>query len=410
MTEGTNQTAPSVSVIIPVYNCAPYLRQCLDSVVAQTERSWEIIAVDDGSTDDSIDILHEYEEKTYGKMRVIVQDNAGPAKARNRAIDLARGKYLLFLDADDYIDCRCLELAMTRAEEISADLVAWDVWYYNDRYRRLQHPPVGMLHFAPFEKGGRPSSWRDSPDDVFISFQNWPWNKLFSARFVQAMRLRFQENVKRTEDVAFVCAALVKANRIGLIYNRLSYYRVMRPGSAMATKDPYCFDFLKAFEWLRNYLEREGLFAQVERSYANWALSSVLYNLHTLNTYEAYGDVYDALRSGWLGKLDLMDHGKSFFLNDGAYAALEDIKNLSPSEYLFKRMRTLDAALDDSAAVLDFTRIDRDEKAYGLSEAEDKIASLNQETLALKQDIERKRTSRLYRLAERYVNRVEGTK
>ena len=136
----------------------------------------------------------------------------------------------------------------------------------------------------------------------------------------------------------------------------------------------------------------------------------MLYNLHTLNTYEAYGDVYDALRSGWLGKLDLMDHGKSFFLNDGAYAALEDIKNLSPSEYLFKRMRTLDAALDDSAAVLDFTRIDRDEKAYGLSEAEDKIASLNQETLALKQDIERKRTSRLYRLAERYVNRVEGTK
>lgn len=402
------QDDPSVSVIIPVYNCAPYLRQCIDSVIDQTESSWEIIAVDDGSTDDSVAVLREYERRFDGKMRVVTQENAGPARARNRAIDLAKGKYLLFLDADDFIDCRCLELAKGRAEEISADLVAWDVWYFNDRYQRLQHPPVGMLHFAPFEKGGDPSSWRDSPDDIFISFQNWPWNKLFSAQFVRAEGLRFQEDIKRTEDVAFVCAALVKASRIGLIYERLSCYRVMRPGSAMATKDSHRFDFLKAFGRLREYLEHEGLFAQVERSYANWALSAVLHNLHTLNTYEAYEDVYDALRGGWLEKLDLVGHGKGFFFNEGAHAALEDIENLSSSEYLFKRMRILDDALDDSAAVLDFARIDGDEKTRDLLEAESRIASLDQEILVLKQDIERKRASRVYRFAEKYVNRVDG--
>ena len=201
MTDNMAQDDPSVSVIIPVYNCAPYLRQCIDSVIDQTESSWEIIAVDDGSTDDSVAVLREYERRFDGKMRVVTQENAGPARARNRAIDLAKGKYLLFLDADDFIDCRCLELAKGRAEEISADLVAWDVWYFNDRYQRLQHPPVGMLHFAPFEKGGDPSSWRDSPDDIFLSFQNWPWNKLFSAQFVRAEGLRFQEDIKRTEDV-----------------------------------------------------------------------------------------------------------------------------------------------------------------------------------------------------------------
>lgn len=65
------QNAPSVSVIIPVYNCAPYLRQCIDSVINQTEPSWEIICVDDGSTDDSVSVLREYERRLAGKMRVV---------------------------------------------------------------------------------------------------------------------------------------------------------------------------------------------------------------------------------------------------------------------------------------------------------------------------------------------------
>ena len=81
--ENMEQNAPSVSVIIPVYNCAPYLRQWIDSVINQTEPSWEIICVDDGSTDDSVSILREFEEKLCGKMRVFVQENSGPAKARN---------------------------------------------------------------------------------------------------------------------------------------------------------------------------------------------------------------------------------------------------------------------------------------------------------------------------------------
>ena len=123
----------------------------------------------------------------------------------------------------------------------------------------------------------------------------------------------------------------------------------------------------------------------------------MLHNLHTLNTYEAYEDVFNALHSGWLEKLDLVGHDKDYFFNEGAYAALEDIESLSSSRYLFKRMRILDGALDDSAAILDFARMDRDEKARNLLEAESRMAS-----------IERKRSSRVFRLAEKYVNRIDG--
>ena len=135
MVNVASQMTPSVSVIIPVFNCAPFLRRCLDSVVVQSDSSWEIISVDDGSTDGSIAILREYEEKLGGKMRVIEQKNAGPAKARNRAIDIAAGQYLAFLDADDFLDSRCFELALEQAQRFDAQIVVWDIWFYNDSMR-----------------------------------------------------------------------------------------------------------------------------------------------------------------------------------------------------------------------------------------------------------------------------------
>lgn len=122
MVDATVRMALSVSAIIPVYNCAPHLRQCIESIIGQTEQSREIIAVDDGPADESAAILREYEEKLGGKMHAIEQENAGPAKARNRVIDIADGKHLAFLDADDFLDPGCFELAHKQAEHFYAQL------------------------------------------------------------------------------------------------------------------------------------------------------------------------------------------------------------------------------------------------------------------------------------------------
>ena len=155
MSEISAGSAPAVSVIIPVYNCAAYLPECLDSVIAQTESSWEIICVDDGSTDDSVSVLREYERSLGGKLRIIEQENAGCACARNRAIPLARGSYLMFLDADDFLAPRCFELTLDAARRTNAQIVVWDLWFYNNQRKRRQHPPLGILHFAPFDFDGQ---------------------------------------------------------------------------------------------------------------------------------------------------------------------------------------------------------------------------------------------------------------
>lgn len=95
-----------VSVILPVYNVSEYLRQCMDSIVGQTLKDIEIICVDDGSTDDSLEILKEYEAKDK-RVKVIEQKNAGAGAARNNGLAIATGEYLSFLDSDDFLSRIC---------------------------------------------------------------------------------------------------------------------------------------------------------------------------------------------------------------------------------------------------------------------------------------------------------------
>lgn len=113
---------PKFSIIIPVYNAARYLRECLDSVVAQTYTDFEVICVDDGSTDGSGAILDEYAAKDR-HFRVIHQPNAGAWAARNAALEVAQGEWITFVDADDRIRPGWLENAMALADDSCADLV-----------------------------------------------------------------------------------------------------------------------------------------------------------------------------------------------------------------------------------------------------------------------------------------------
>lgn len=361
MVENAAEGISSVSVIVPVYNCAPYLRQCLDSVIAQTESSWEIICVDDGSTDDSVSVLREYERRLDGKLRVIEQENAGCACARNRAIPLARGSYLMFLDADDFLAPRCFELALDAARRTNAQIVVWDLWFYNNQRKRQQHPPLGILHFAPFDFDGQAFSWKRSPDDFLMSFQTWAWNKLFLASFVREGGYRFAEDVQRSEDIAFVYPALVDAERIATVGERLISYRVMRADSAMATKDRHAFDFVRAIHAFRSYLVETGRLEALSRSYATWAMSSILYNVNTLTSYPAFCEVYRYLADRGFSDLGLADLGEHDFLDPIYYARMREISECDPAAYLFGRACSLDAAREDALAVLDEVSAVRDE-------------------------------------------------
>lgn len=340
-------SSPLVTVIIPCYNSAPYLQQCLDSIFSQTRINWELICIDDGSSDNTVQILEKNADSHPG-MHVAIQDNSGPGKTRNRALDRATGKYILFVDSDDFIDSKLLETSVVHAEKYNADIVVWDIWFYDDRYGNVRNPPQGIVDFSSFECGERVFSWKDNSDAILLNFQNWPWNKLFKRDFVVANDLRFQEDVFRTEDVMFTCPALIKAERITCIPERLSYYRVMRQDSAMATKDPYALDFLTAILRFKGFLEDEGVYDRVRRSFVNWALSSAFYNLRTLNTFKAFSEVYGVLRNRGFEELGVLGFEKDYFFSPWLYDDLQKTLLVSPEEFLFDWMKVSENAREDA--------------------------------------------------------------
>lgn len=120
---------PKVSVIIPVYNAEKYLRQCLDSVVNQTLRDIEIICVDDGSPDSSLSLLQKYASGD-NRIKILQQENSGAGIARNKGLAMASGKYILFLDSDDFFELDLCENLFYQAEKTEADIILYDADCY----------------------------------------------------------------------------------------------------------------------------------------------------------------------------------------------------------------------------------------------------------------------------------------
>lgn len=116
-----------ISVIVPVYNAENYLKACMDSLVNQTKKDIEIIAVNDGSKDDSLKILEEYESKYPKLVKVLSQENQGLSVTRNNGIKVAKGKYVFFIDSDDVVKTDVLEKLWKKVEEYEYDLIAYDV-------------------------------------------------------------------------------------------------------------------------------------------------------------------------------------------------------------------------------------------------------------------------------------------
>ena len=121
---------PCVSVIIPVYNVSEYLPTCLDSILSQTLENIEVICVDDGSTDNSLAILQKYTERD-SRLTVFQQKNKGGGAARNLGLNYALGKYVSFLDADDFFEPDMLEKAYVASEKNNLDILIFNYYYYN---------------------------------------------------------------------------------------------------------------------------------------------------------------------------------------------------------------------------------------------------------------------------------------
>lgn len=210
-----------LSIIIPVYNNESYLRPTLQSVLAQTYPDFEVLAVDDGSTDGSLAICQEFAQKDR-RLRIIHKENGGVSSARNRGIEEAVGKYIAFVDGDDCIDPKMYTTMITILQDTGADLVDCRV------IKESQYMP------RPYEKGDVEVS--DHPLEYLSKkgyFIDSSLNKVYRRDFIG--RTRFDEGISYSEDKLFVTELIFKAKKMALVSN--VFYHYIQHGDSLSWQD-----------------------------------------------------------------------------------------------------------------------------------------------------------------------------
>lgn len=267
-----------VSVIVSVYNAEFYLEHCLDTLLEQTLREIEIICVDDGSEDSSFSILQRYAQKD-ARVIILRQENKGAGCARNYGMKYARGKYVIFLDSDDYFSLTLLEKTVERAEQTNSDIVIFRAAAFNDNTEGIFPLNDQIQNYPMFFS--EPFTMEDIPNEIFNSFMVVAWNKLYRKKFLTDSKLFFQK-IKRSNDLCFTCKTLVEAKRIILIDEVLLYYRMGNGGSLQETNAETPLDFYKALSALKEYLMEMDYYFLTERSYVQLVLEIIFYNLNKI--------------------------------------------------------------------------------------------------------------------------------
>lgn len=210
-----------ISVIIPIYNLAEYLPKCIDSVLAQTYGNFEVIAVDDGSSDNSAGILKEYAEKD-SRMKPIFKENGGVSSARNAGLNASVGEYIFFLDGDDWIEPDTLEKLLKLSDGFDIVQAA-----YTESYDDGSENPPADIKFIDKEINDK----NEMLSRYFLAqIQESSWNKLYKKSVIG--NIRFNEALSVAEDSQFVYTILKKSDNIKIIKD-ITYHYYIRKNSCM---------------------------------------------------------------------------------------------------------------------------------------------------------------------------------
>lgn len=326
---------PKISVIIPVYNSEAYLEQCLSSVCAQTLREFEVICVDDGSTDASVDMIKAFAQRDC-RITLLTQEHKFAGAARNLGIAHARGEYLLFLDSDDFFQPDMLQKVYDRTRAFDADICVFRADFYDHQTGKFTLQPWTCdVDIVPRDVT---FSRIDAARNLYSFTSPAPWTKLFRRTFVLDEKLFFQQT-RSANDLKFVLLALSTARSIVTLDAYLVHYRVNTGTSLQATqhKDPLAF--YQALDQLKAELTSRGLYEELEQSYLNFALDCCLYNLSTLKDRRAFEFVYFQLRDRIFPELGVNGRDKDYFYaypGNRIFEKREDINRLAILEYVDK--------------------------------------------------------------------------
>ncbi|MBT0881442.1 glycosyltransferase, partial [Campylobacter sp. 2018MI27] len=230
---------PKVSVIIPVYNTEKYLGECLDSVINQSLKEIEIICVDDGSTDNSLEILKEYAAKD-NRITVLTQENLYAGVARNAGMMVASGEYYHFLDSDDWVKCNIYEQLLTNIFETDIVIFANDI--YDDITKKI----IGRTYLPNY-------SVDKKIKNIFNITNPNAWTKIFNSQLINKYKIYFQA-LQVVNDLAFTYICIALTNKIKLLNNSYVIYRTNQCSNLTANRGDKIECFARAIQFLYDSL------------------------------------------------------------------------------------------------------------------------------------------------------------
>ncbi len=291
-----------VSIIMPLFNAAKYLPEALHSVLGQTYQDFELICVDDCSTDDTGKFLKEFQKKDERIKILTNQKRLGAALSRNRGLKGAQGEYVLFLDGDDIFEPELLEKAGRAMEKYQTDVVC---------YEYLHVPSETIYHKKVVERSERfienyckkPFSANGFEPREFPNWSDAPYDKMFRKKFLEENKLEFQD-IPSCNDVCFAKMALFCAQKIIWLEDRrvMVYVRDhFEPSRISLDRDPMCVYY--AMENLAEELYKRNLFSRLAEFFYYTFISHLLYVLPKEKKEERRKSFYDFLQKEGVPKL-----------------------------------------------------------------------------------------------------------
>lgn len=252
-------------MIIPVYNTEKYLKECLDSIVNQSLEDIEIICIDDGSTDNSLEILREYAEND-SRFKIFSQENNGQGSARNYGLDVAKGEYIYFMDSDDFIELNTLSDCYDEASKNNLDFLMFQLINYDESKKSLYQdndydmPNVGDL------VADNVFSYNDLNHLIFQVAVS-PVNKLYSKKFLDDIKVRFPEDVI-FEDNIFFWNVFLNAKRIKFLKHHY-YIRRRHPSSTTGNAGIKFIDTLEIHNRIFSIFKKFNIFDEFKKDLFN---------------------------------------------------------------------------------------------------------------------------------------------
>ena len=341
---------PKVSVIVPVYNVEKYLAQCVESILAQTLTDIEILLVNDASTDRSLELARTYEKDS--RVRVLDKPHGGLGNTRNYGAARAAGKYLSFVDSDDWLDPEALQNLYSSAEKCAADMVVFN--FVRENSKAEEHRVCKLpVSFPAFDRETREILLREliGPDPTDspwrqVEMLGCAWRRFFRREWFLGNHLSyFNEQEIMLEDHPVSIMAHCLTDKVLVLGGAYYHYRY-NPESLSTRYRPRKMEMMTAcYHVVRDFLQKNSLYAQYGERHLAWLLRSAahssLVNCFSPNNDKGFAKRYKEVR-GILRNPVLRVAARSDYLKNGTRAdriVLRVIRSrITPAVYLFYRI------------------------------------------------------------------------